>query len=67
MAMCRRISAKELQSQIGVTYKTAWYVNRRLREVMRIANDKYKLSGNVAMDEAYLIVDISHNSPLTNF
>ena len=28
------ISAKELQSQIGVTYKTAWYVNRRLREVM---------------------------------
>jgi transposase-like protein len=47
------ISAKELQSQIGVTYKTAWYVNRRLREVMRIANDKYKLSGNVAMDEAY--------------
>ncbi len=47
------ISAKELQSQIGVTYKTAWYVNRRLREVMRIANDKYKRSGNVAMDEAY--------------
>jgi transposase-like protein len=47
------ISAKELQSQIGVTYKTAWYVNRRLREVMRLANDKYKLSGIVTMDEAY--------------
>lgn len=47
------ISAKELQSQIGVTYKTAWYVNRRLRETMRIANDKYKLCGVVTMDEAY--------------
>jgi transposase-like protein len=47
------ISAKELQSQIGVTYKTAWYVHRRLREVMRLANDKYELSGIVTMDEAY--------------
>jgi len=47
------ISAKELQSQIGVTYKTAWYVGRRLREVMRLANDKYVLCGTVTMDEAY--------------
>jgi transposase-like protein len=47
------ISAKELEFQIGVTYKTAWYVNRRLREAMRFANDKYKLSGTVTMDEAY--------------
>ena len=47
------ISAKELQSQIGVTYKTAWYVHRRLREAMQTANDKYKLEGIVAMDEAY--------------
>jgi transposase-like protein/ribosomal protein L37AE/L43A len=47
------ISAKELQRQIGVTYKTAWYVNRRLREAMGIANDKYKLDGVITMDEAY--------------
>jgi ribosomal protein L37AE/L43A/transposase-like protein len=47
------ISAKELQHQIRVTYKTAWYVNRRLRDAMRLANDKYKLGGIVAMDEAY--------------
>lgn len=47
------ISAKELQSQIGVTYKTAWYVNRRLREAMGTANNKYKLDGIVTMDEAY--------------
>lgn len=47
------ISAKELQRQIGVTYKTAWYVNRRLREAMGVANDKYKLDRIVTMDEAY--------------
>jgi ribosomal protein L37AE/L43A/transposase-like protein len=47
------ISAKELQHQIGVTYKTAWYINRRLREVMQLSNDKYKLSGIVTMDECY--------------
>ena len=47
------ISAKELQHQIRVTYKTAWYVNRRLRDAMRLANDKYKLDGIVTMDEAY--------------
>lgn len=47
------ISAKELQHQIGVTYKTAWYVNRRLREAMGTANNKYKLDGIITMDEAY--------------
>lgn len=47
------ISAKELEFQIGVTYKTAWYVNRRLREVMRFANDEYKLAGIVTIDESY--------------
>lgn len=47
------ISAKELQFQLGVTYKTAWYVTRRLREVMQLANDKYKLCGTITMDEAY--------------
>lgn len=41
------ISAKELQSQIGVTYKSAWYVNRRLREAMETANNKYKPDGIV--------------------
>ncbi|MDR0975266.1 MAG: IS1595 family transposase [Ruminococcus sp.] len=47
------ISAKELQGHIGVTYKTAWYINRRLREAMQLANAKYKLCGTVTVDEAY--------------
>jgi len=47
------ISAKELQHQIRVTYKTAWYINRRIRDAMKTSNDKYKLSGIVTIDEAY--------------
>jgi transposase-like protein len=47
------MSAKELENHIGVTYKTAWYVNRRLREAMGTANNKYKLDNIVTIDEAY--------------
>ena len=57
------ISAKELQSQIGVTYKTAWYVNRRLREAMGTANNKYRLDGIVTMDEAYFTGRNSTDTP----
>lgn len=49
----RGISAKELQRQIGVTYKTAWYVNKRIRAAMSGAEKKYDLSGTVTMDESY--------------
>lgn len=58
------ISAKELQSQIGVTYKTAWYVHRRLREAMQTANDKYTLKGTVTMDEAYFTGSENADTPL---
>lgn len=49
----RGISAKELQRQIGITYKTAWYVNKRIRAAMSGAEKKYELSGTVTMDEGY--------------
>lgn len=55
------MSAKELERHIGVTYKTAWYVNRRLREAMGTANNKYKLNGTVTMDEAYFTGRINDN------
>ena len=49
----RGISSKELQRQIGVTYKTAWYTNKRIREAMTQAESKYKLSGEVTIDEGF--------------
>lgn len=49
----RGISAMGLKREIGVTYKTAWYINKRIREGMRTADEKYKLDGNVVIDEAY--------------
>lgn len=49
----RGISAKELQRQISVTYKTAWYIHKRIREAMKNAEEKYQLEGIVTVDEAY--------------
>lgn len=49
----RGISAKELQKHIKVTYKTAWYLLKRIRESMGVSDEKYILSGVVAVDEAY--------------
>lgn len=49
----RGISAKELQRQISVTYKTAWYMHKRIREAMKNADEKYQLEGIVTVDEAY--------------
>ena len=49
----RGISALQLQKEIGVTYKTAWYVNKRIREGMKNADEKYKLDGTVVVDETY--------------
>jgi ribosomal protein L37AE/L43A/transposase-like protein len=49
----RGMSSKELQRQIKVTYKTAWYINKRIREAMTEAESNYTLEGNVTIDEAY--------------
>ncbi len=46
------ISAKELERQLGVTYKTAWRILKLIRECLKQDNDK--LGGDVEMDEAYL-------------
>jgi transposase-like protein len=45
------ISAKELERQIGVTYKTAWRMLKLIRE--QLAQPDRKLSGTVEMDETY--------------
>lgn len=51
------VSAKELQRQLGVTYKCAWRIGHQLRELMAArdeANNPGPLSGHVEMDETYV-------------
>jgi transposase-like protein len=48
------ISAKQLQRDLGIGgYKTAWYLNHRIREAMGEA-DAPKLGGIVEVDETYI-------------
>ena len=48
------VSGKELQRQLGVTYKTAWRMAKQIRELMGKANGFEMLSGHVELDEAYV-------------
>ncbi len=45
------IAAKELERQIGCTYKTAWRMAHELRKLMAQADDHRPLSGHVEIDE----------------
>ena len=49
----RGISAIQLSNQIGVTYKTAWSMLRRIRSAMGQRNAAHLLSGVVEFDDAY--------------
>jgi transposase-like protein len=44
------ISAKQIQRETGVTYKTAW---RMMKQVRKLMAEKITLSGSVEMDEAH--------------
>jgi len=46
------ISAKQLQREIGVTYKTAWRMFRLIRSLLEQDDDM--LGGEVEIDEAYI-------------
>lgn len=48
------VSGKELQRQLGVTYKTAWRIGHKIREQMDKSEIKGLLSGHVEIDEAYI-------------
>lgn len=45
------VSAKELERQLGVTYKTAWRMGHCIRELMQSTGDPLK--GAVEVDETY--------------
>jgi transposase-like protein len=46
------ISAKQLEREIGVTYKTAWRMMRLIRTLMA-EDGEFRLSGDVESDETY--------------
>lgn len=48
------VSGKELQRQLGVTYKTAWRMGHQIREQMDKGEVKALLTGHVEIDEAYV-------------
>lgn len=48
------VSGKELQRQLGVTYKTAWRIGMKIRELIAGDDDMSKLVGHVEMDETYV-------------
>jgi hypothetical protein len=45
------VAAKEIQRQLGVTYKTAWRMCHELRKLMAQADDHRPMSGHVEIDE----------------
>lgn len=48
------VSAKELQRQLGVTYKTAWRMGHKIRELTNKADFHAKLVGHIEVDETYV-------------
>lgn len=51
------VSAKELQRQLGVTYKCAWRIGHQLRDLMSLrAKSQFPgpMSGHVELDETYI-------------
>ncbi len=48
------VAAKELQRQLGVTYKTAWRMGHEIRKYMADVDGDPPLTGHIEVDEAYL-------------
>jgi len=49
----RGISAVHLAAQTGVTYKTAWYMLKRIRMAMGQRDAEHRLDGVIEFDDAY--------------
>lgn len=48
------VPAKELERQLGVTYKTAWRMGHQIRNHMAQVDDEMPLYGEVEIDETYV-------------
>lgn len=47
------VSGKELQRQLGVTYKTAWRMGQQIRDLMGSVDEFVALKGHVEIDEHF--------------
>jgi len=52
----KSVPAKQMERDMGVSYKTAWYLNHRIREAMGLCEeaDTEPLTGVVEIDETYM-------------
>lgn len=48
------LSSLALKRQLGVSYPTAWLMHHKLMQVMADREARYRLEGNVQVDDAYL-------------
>jgi transposase-like protein len=48
------VSGKELQRTLGVTYKTAWRIGHKIRELIASTEGFDLLQGHIEVDEAYV-------------
>lgn len=51
------VSSKQLERELGVTYKSAWYLAQRIRRAMKTDVLARKLSGIIEIDDAVLKSD----------
>lgn len=51
------VSSKQLERELGVTYKTAWYMTHRIRKAMISDQLGVKLSGIIEIDDAVVKAD----------
>lgn len=61
--MKKSISALEMQSQLGMKrYEPVWYMMQKIRIAMGKRDNKYKLSGEIEVDDSFFeIVDLSED------
>lgn len=50
----RGISAKQLATQLELSYKSAWYLLKRIRIAMKKRDESYVLSNLIEMDDAFI-------------
>ena len=55
------VAAKEVERQIGVTYKTAWRMCHELWKLMASADDNRPMKGHVEVDETFIGGKRRHN------